>query len=419
MPDTVPDALAEARAEAEATPLEAIDVSVPARFEADTIWPFFDRLRREAPVHFCAESQFGPYWSITTWADILAVETNHRVFSSAEGITIGTAAEDFPIRTFISADEPLHSTWRKPVMPAVGPQRLDALEALIRERVGRILDELPVGETFDWVERVSVELTAQMLAALFDVPFEDRHRLPYWSDVASAAPSMGAARMDETERRAILMECHAYFADLWRARATAEPRFDFISLMAHHPDTRDMIEDPWSLLGNLILLIIGGNDTTRNSISGGVLALNRNPDQYAKLRADPALIPNMVAEVIRWQTPIAHMRRTALEDVELGGRTIRAGEKAVMWYVSGNRDDAKFDDPYAFRIDRRNARSHVSFGYGVHRCMGNHVAEMQLRLLWEEILRRFETVEVVGPETRVRSAFIRGIERLPVRLHPR
>lgn len=414
---TTTDATLEnAKAEAWSTPLDQIDVAKSARFAAQTHWPFFDRLRKEAPVHYCAQSEFGAYWSVTTYDTIMAVDTNHRQFSSAQGIFIGERDEAFAPKSFITADAPKHSQWRKPVMPGVAPRRLGELEALIRERSGRILDGLPRGETFNWVEHVSVELTTQMLATLFDFPFEDRHLLPYWSDLVTASPQVGAARMPEEERRAELMKCHAYFRELWLDRAKKEGGEDFISLMAHADGTKEMIDDPFALLGNLMLLIVGGNDTTRNSISGGVHALNAFPEQYRKLREDPSVIPGMVSEIIRWQTPLAYMRRTALEDVEVGGRTIRAGEKVAMWYISGNRDEAKFENPYEFDIQRKNARSHLAFGYGVHRCMGNHVAELQLRVLWEEILKRFERIELDGEPKRVTSNFVMGFEELPVRI---
>jgi cytochrome P450 len=219
----------------------------------------------------------------------------------------------------------------------------------------------------------------------------------------------------EEERRDILLECLEYFNKLWNERANAPPANDFISLMAHDPATRDM--EPLEYLGNLMLLIVGGNDTTRNSMSGGVLALHENPEEFAKLKANPAMIPNMVSEIIRWQTPLGHMRRIATEDVELGGKTIKKGDKVVMWYISGNRDDSVIDNPDAFIIDRARARHHVSFGFGIHRCMGNRLAEMQLRILWEEVLERYERIEVVGDPVRITSNFVMGYEELPVVLH--
>ena len=153
-------------------------------------------------------------------------------------------------------------------------------------------------------------------------------------------------------------------------------------------------------------------------MSGGVLALNQFPEEYAKLKADPSLIPNMVSEIIRWQTPLAYMRRTALEDTELGGKQIKKGDKLAMWYISGNRDESEIDRANEFLIDRPNARKHLSFGFGIHRCMGNRLAEMQIRILWEEILKRFDKVEVVGKESRAKSVFVHGITDLPVRVHP-
>ncbi|MCC5888079.1 MAG: cytochrome P450, partial [Gammaproteobacteria bacterium] len=185
----------------------------------------------------------------------------------------------------------------------------------------------------------------------------------------------------------------------------------------HGEATRDLPTRPMEFLGNIMLLIVGGNDTTRNSISGGVLALNQFPDEYAKLRANPGLIPQMVPEIIRWQTPVLHMRRTAKQDTELGGKRIRAGEKVVMWYISGNRDESVIERPDELIIDRPNVRHHVAFGFGIHRCMGNRLAEMQLRIVWEEIMARFHHVEVVGEPKRLRSNFIRGILDLPVRVH--
>jgi cytochrome P450 len=287
------------------------------------------------------------------------------------------------------------------------------MQGIIRERACTILDSLPIGETFDWVERVSIELTTQMLATLFDFPFDERYKLTRWSDVATGGPQSGIVESFE-QRREELIECLTYFQRLWAEREGGEG-MDFVTMLSGGKSTQNM--DPMEFLGNLLLLIVGGNDTTRNSISGGVLALNQFPEEYDKLRRDSSLIPNMVSEIIRWQTPLAHMRRRAMVDVELGGQQIKAGDKVVMWYFSGNRDESVFADANRLIIDRENARQHLSFGFGIHRCMGNRMAEMQLRILWEEIQKRFERIEVVGEPERSLSTFVKGYTRLDVKLH--
>lgn len=395
-------------------PLAELNVAQPELFEQDLQWAYFDRLRNEAPVHYCSDSQEGPYWSVSCYEDIKVVDTDHDTFSSEGAITISEPDADFTTPMFIAMDPPRHDQQRKEVSPVVGPRNLSAMEATIRGRVQTILDGLPIGETFNWVDRVSIEMTTQMLATLFDFPFEDRRKLTRWSDVATTAPGMGIVETEE-QQYAELLECLEYFTGLWNERVNAPPGNDLISMLAHGESTKNM--EPMEYLGNLILLIVGGNDTTRNSATGGVVALNQFPGEYDKLRGDTSLIPNMVSEIIRWQTPLAHMRRTATKDTELGGQKIKAGEKVIMWYLSGNRDEAKFERPNDFMIDRGNARQHVSFGFGIHRCMGNRLAEMQLRILWEEIQQRFSFVEVVGDPVRVPSSFVKGYSELPVKLH--
>lgn len=398
--------------------LDLVDVEI---WRQNKMWDRFERLRKEDPVHYTPDSFFGPYWSITRHRDIVAVDSDHKRFSSDSsfgGITLSNMADGMVSRSFISSDEPVHSAQRKVAQPAVAPTALRNYEPLIRKRTQAVLDNLPVGEPFDWVDNVSIELTAMMLATLFNYPQERRRELTRWSDVTTnpSDPDICPGGMEQW--RGELTQCAQVFWEIYQGRKNAEPAGDLMSLLAHGDATKNM--DPRELLGNVILLIVGGNDTTRNSMSGGVYALNKFPDQYAKLKVDHSLIPNMVSEIIRWQTPLAYMRRTALEDVEMHGKLIRKGDKVAMWYVSGNRDESFWDeDPNQLIIDRKQARNHVSFGFGIHRCVGNRLAELQLRILWEEILARFEHVELLDEPSRVSSSFVKGYSWLPVVCHPR
>ena len=402
--------------------LEDIDLSNPFMYRQDQWRAYYKRLRDEAPVHFHKDGSFGPFWSVTRYEDILFVDKNHELFSSEPIIVIGDFPEGLPVEMFIAMDPPKHDVQRRSVQGVVAPQNLKEMEALIRMRTAEVLDGLPLDQPFDWVSDVSIELTGRMLATLLDFPYEQRDKLVDWSDRLSGAAEATGGEFDDGENMFDAAADMAWsFSQLWRdkeaRRAAGEaPGFDLISLLQSSDDTKDMIKRPMEFLGNLALLIVGGNDTTRNSMSGGVLAMHQFPEEFAKLKANPALIPNMVSEIIRWQTPLAHMRRVATQDVALGGQTIKKGDRVVMWYASGNRDERKFENPDDFVIDRKSARNHIAFGYGIHRCMGNRLAELQLRILWEEMLNRFDRIDVVGEPERVQSNFVRGISKLPVTL---
>ena len=401
-----------------AMPLEALDVSDPRMFQYDYWQELFARLREECPVHYQPDSPAGRFWSVTRYEDIVAIERDTETFSSEPSISIIDPEPDMILRMFIAMDPPEHDDQRRAVHHVVAPRNLQEFETLIRERTIEVLDSLPENEPFDWVRLVSRDLTTKMLATLFDFPWGERNKLTEWSDMFTSDVRITAG---EGSTREVIIEhitaCLQRFTELWHERkGDGKEAFDLIRMLQADPNTANMVDDPLTYMGNIMLLIVGGNDTTRNSMSGGVVFLNQFPDEMAKVRQNPELIPSMVSEIIRYQTPLPHMRRTTTRDVELNGQKIAKGEKVVLWFVSGNYDDAVIERPNDFWIDRPSVRNHLSFGAGIHRCMGNRLAEMQLRILWEEALQRFETIEVVGEPKRTCNLFIRGFTELPVKV---
>lgn len=396
-------------------PIDEIDVSDPRLYETDTWHPLFKRLRKERPIHYCTNSSAGAYWSVSCYQDIVAVELDHSSYSSAA--ELGGIRLNYPAKkSFLTMDPPAHTAKRKAVAPVATPTNLINYEVLIRQRTGELLDALPRGVTFDWVDRVSIELTTMMLTTLFGFPLHDRRKLSYWCDVAiSDLTGSDGIVGSEEEQKAELLNMANVFKELWRERSESPPQIDLISMMAHNPATRDMSLE--ELIGSLSLLIVGGMDTTKNTMSGGLLALSEFPDEWAKLRADHTLVSSLVGETIRFQTPAIHMQRTATCDVDLRGEKIKKGDKVVVWYISGNRDESIFEEPDIFKIDRPNPNRHLAFGAGIHRCVGDRLAVMQLRIFWEEILKRNLFIEVVGPVKRQYSNFARGISKMPVRIH--
>ena len=402
-------------------PLETIDMSDPDLHLHGLEHVYFERLRKEAPVHHFHSEAYGPFWSLSRYDDIIEIDKNHKDWSSDHkngGHVLGyelwfndESGLHWPM--FLAMDRPKHDVQRKAVSPAVAPDNLKNMEASIRKSADEILDSLPENEPFNWVEDVSIELTTRTLATLFDFPMAERKRLTRWSDYSFATPGDGLID-NWDERTEVMMEMKDVFEQLRAERKGKSGGFDLISMIANPIDGADL--SPEEYMGNVILLLVGGNDTTRNSLTASAFGLHRFPDENIKLRENPDLIPSFCSEAIRWHTPLPQMKRTALRDMEIQGHKITEGEKVVMWYISGNRDETKFDKPHDFIIDRPNVRNHMAFGFGLHRCVGNRLAELQLRIAWEGVLKRFKSVELDSNPVRVRSNAINGYTDMQVRV---
>ncbi len=401
-------------------PIDEVNPLNAHLFLEDRWQEHFARLRAEDPVHFNELETSGRYWSITKYEDVRAVDGDWETYSSASGITLGLSVEKMQeealpqqLTPFIAMDPPTHTEQRKTVRGVSAPSNLRNIEPMIRERTAALLDSLPEDEAFDWVDTVSIELTTLMLATLFDFPMEDRRKLTRWSDIVFAIPGPGGVVETQQQKIDELFECVAYFEKLWDERR-GQAGFDLVTMLANGEHTKDM--SAFEHLGNLLLLIVGGNDTTRNTMTGSVYGLHKFPENFEKLKADPSLIEKFVPEVIRWQTPLAYMRRTATKDTVLNGKEIKKDDQLLMWYISANMDEDVFDNPEILDIDRENADRQLSFGYGIHFCMGSRVAELQLRVLWEEMLKRFDTIEVLAEPERVFSSFVHGYASRPVKV---
>lgn len=400
---------------------DPLDVTSAALYAEDAWQAPFARLRAEAPIYKCEHSAFGSYWSVSAYKPIVHIEALPKIFSSSweyGGITVvgeasGAVEGEVRMPMFIAMDPPQHTGQRRTVAPAFTPSEIDRMRTEVRSRTAEVLDALPVGVAFDWVKEVSIDLTTGMLAKLFDFPWELREKLTYWSDIIG-----DVERALTLEGRqfslATAYEMGAAFQQLWASKIGKPPSHDLISMMMQSDAMNHMSENEF--IGNLMLLIVGGNDTTRNSMTAYAYGLDKFPEERAKLEAQPALYANAVQELIRWQTPLSHMRRTVLEDYELDGQHFQKGEKIALWYISANRDESVFVDGDSIRVDRENARRHLSFGYGIHRCVGARLAEMQLLTLMEEMAKHRLRVHVVAEPERVPACFVHGYRKLMVEL---
>ncbi len=406
------------------TAVDPWDVTRPEVWSEDRFDAPFREMRAKGPIHRNESSKFGPHWAVVNYKPIQHIEALPKLFSSnweVGGITVaGDGIEhlkehEIPMPMFIAMDPPNHTAQRRTVAPAFGPSEVERMRIGAVERTAEVLDSLPVGKPFDWVDLVSMELTTQMLAVLFDFPWEERRKLTAWSDVLG-----DVERFDTDEQRAFrrdtAFEMGASFKHLWDRKAATPGQHDLISIMLQSDAMKNMSE--FEFMGNLILLIVGGNDTTRNSMTAYAWGLDQFPDQRAILEAnhDPELAVNAMHELLRWQTPLAHMRRTAMEDTELFGHQIKKRDKIALWYASANRDEEIFPEGEKIKVERENARRHLAFGYGIHRCVGARVAELQLTALISEMQKRRLRVNVLEKPDIVPACFVHGYRKMMVEL---
>jgi linalool 8-monooxygenase len=410
--------------------LRPIDLKDPDLYLPGLPHETFAWLRTNDPVYWNPEEDGAGFWAVTRHADIVAVSADPLTFSSARengGHRIfneNTIGGEGIEASMISMDPPRHVDYRRMVMGGFTPPRLRDMEAGIRRRAVNLIEAMIAraraeGEPIDFVSAFSAPYAIQTLAELFGVSETDGDKLFEWSNavIGEDDPEL---RVSQDYMSACIQEMAGYSLRVWGER-TARPGSDLISMLVKAAQDGTEMSVP-RYLATFILLVVAGNETTRNSISGGLIALDENPEQRERAMADPAILPHMAQEIVRWVSPVLHMRRTATRDAEIGGVNVRAGDKVVMWYASGNRDEAVFADPYRFDIGRTakaGAGKHVGFGYGEHVCLGQRLAELQLRVAYEELFSRLEDLKPAGPPRRLRSNFINGIKSLPVTFKPR
>ena len=408
----------------QATRVDPLDITRADLWAEDRWQEPMRELRERGPIHWNDASKFGPHWSVMQYKPIQHIEALPKIFSSSweyGGITVerddisDVRDHNMPLPMFIAMDPPKHSAQRRTVAPAFGPAEVERMRADAVTRTSTVLDALPIGTPFDWVQSVSTELTSQMLAILFDFPWEERNKLNDWSDLAGDI-EIGATSEGRKHRAGESMGLVGAFMQLWNQKAQDPSGPDLISVMLRSEAMSHM--EPNEFLANLVLLIVGGNDTTRNSMSAFAWGLHQYPDQRAILEQNHSaeLAVNAMHELIRWQTPLSHMRRTATEDTELFGQQIKKHDRIALWYTSANRDESVFPEGEHIRIERENARRHLSFGYGIHRCVGARVAEMQLIALISEMQKRRLRVNVIEAPEIVPACFVHGYKKMMVEL---
>lgn len=386
------------------------------RDEAHAVWR---RLRAESPVSWQEGRLWFPgFWSLTKHADILAVSRDPHTFISSKGIAMATdpkTEENDTNRSMITTDPPRHVRLRRLVNKGFTPRMVGLMEPGIRQMTGEILDEVAARGACDFVTEVAAQLPLAVICTMLGAPREDWPLLFNLTNQV-LGPDDPEYQSEGRDRRETAQhgtrQMFAYFAKTIAARRQ-EPREDLVTIITQSEIDGERLTDN-EVLNFCQLLVLAGNETTRNAISGGLLAFIEHPDQWARLCDDPSLMPTAVEEILRWSSPLAHMARTATRDVELGGQQIKAGDRLILWYPSANRDEEVFADPYRFDVGR-TPNDHLAFGFAEHFCLGAGLARLEIRVMFEELLQRFDNIALAGPVERLRSTFLHGIKHMPIR----
>lgn len=403
--------------------LSEIDLLNPDSFVAGVPHEWFTYLRHHAPVYKHPEPKGGPgFWVITRYADVVQANRDTRTYSSEQergGVVQleEVVMDDFNRggRMMLTMDAPDHTRYRALVNKGFTPRMINALGPHIREITTAILDHAIERRECDFVVEVAAELPLRVIAEMLGVPLEDRHKVFQWSNrmIGSRDPEYA---ISDAEVRQAQLEMFMY-ANQLAAERRKNPREDLVTTLLNADIDGDRLSEmDFNLF--FLLLAVAGNETTRNALSHGVHTLIQHPKQYAMLADDPALVPSATEEILRWVSPVMYFRRNLTRDTEIGGQKIKAGDKVSIWYISANRDESVFDDPFRFDI-KRSPNEHVAFGGGgEHYCLGANLARMEINIMLEELVKRVPKPELIGEVPRLRSNFINGLKHLPVRLSP-
>ena len=393
-----------------------VDLSDPDTFVSGIPYAAFQRLRTEAPLHWQDEKDGGRgFWCVTRYDDLMAVSKDPLTFSSARGGTniFEVPEEDLSMLRLLmlNMDPPKHNKFRRLVSTGFTNRMVTQLEPHVREICRDLIDKVAERESFDFVTEIAAELPLLVIAELLGVPMEDRHKVFDWSNSLVGFDDPEYKTSMETGKIASA-QMWAYANELANQRKE-HPLGDLVSVLMEAEVDGDRLSE-MEFDSFFLLLAVAGNETTRNLISGGMLALIQHPEQRARVLADPSLLPSAIEELLRWVSPLIHFRRTATRDVHMHGKTIREGDKVVIYYPSANRDERRFVNPETFDVGR-TPNDHLAFGIGEHFCLGANLARLEIKLIFEEMLRRLPDLELAGPVRRLRSNFLNGIKGMPVR----